>query len=391
MRRASAAVQHRLAAKTLLATSLLAGACAPEHQPSDGAADPSALPVLSISETPSLEIGLVSGDRHYLFDQIVSVRRMAGGDVLVADGRANRISVFDAEGKWLRSWGRQGDGPGEFQWLSRVYLTPASVLALDSRGDRATRFDLQGRIQGTMSSVDLSGDSVFAMDVWPFRRFLVSGALTPEERARVKSLLSELPSPGGARPWREVRITAGGDLLIREPDAAGGMIRWTTVEGGRPRAVLALPEAFDPQEVRLRDMEVLGRWLDPNGVNFARVYALKSSDETAELPEWLAVNVDDRREDMAADTVDLAAEVRGILRQLAVAEELHYADHFTYTSRLDSLSIEIPVGLELDILNADDRGWALVATHRNLDRLCLLGYGASAPPGWPAGVVACGS
>jgi DNA-binding beta-propeller fold protein YncE len=51
----------------------------------------------------------------------------ANGDIYVSDGYGNdRVVVFDKNGKFIRAWGKLGDGPGEFS-------QPHSI-ALDSRG-----------------------------------------------------------------------------------------------------------------------------------------------------------------------------------------------------------------------------------------------------------------
>lgn len=77
------------------------------------------------------------------------------GDIVVAEGHASgatanaRIVVFDGSGKFLRSFGKQGTGPGEFD--------QPHALAMDSRGrlyvgdrtnDRIQIMDLQGKVLG---------------------------------------------------------------------------------------------------------------------------------------------------------------------------------------------------------------------------------------------------
>jgi hypothetical protein len=98
-----------------LVTAILVG-CSP-----DGNDDIVAgLPVLSLDE-PLLEIGVIEGPEELVFAAIESVVRLPDGTVAVSDAGATRISLFDADGAFLRSWGRQGDGPGEFRSLSRIY------------------------------------------------------------------------------------------------------------------------------------------------------------------------------------------------------------------------------------------------------------------------------
>jgi DNA-binding beta-propeller fold protein YncE len=49
------------------------------------------------------------------------------GTLFVADGRANKVLRLDAHGKAIASWGRKGDGPGEFNM--------PHMLAVDSAGN----------------------------------------------------------------------------------------------------------------------------------------------------------------------------------------------------------------------------------------------------------------
>lgn len=66
----------------------------------------------------------------------VSVFRTSGGEVVVADGNQvgwNSILVYDSGGRWLRTLGRKGEGPCEFQqvWWAAPY-----------RGDSVAVFDM---------------------------------------------------------------------------------------------------------------------------------------------------------------------------------------------------------------------------------------------------------
>lgn len=71
----------------------------------------------------------------------------ANGDVYVSDGYGNdRIVVFDKSGKYLRSWGKLGNGPGEFsQPHSLVLDSRGRVYVADRNNDRIQIFDAQGK------------------------------------------------------------------------------------------------------------------------------------------------------------------------------------------------------------------------------------------------------
>jgi sugar lactone lactonase YvrE len=72
----------------------------------------------------------VAGDSATTFNQPCDVFVAPNGDIFVADGHGGnsnaRIVKFSKDGTFIKSWGKKGSGPGEFD-------TPHS-LAMDSRG-----------------------------------------------------------------------------------------------------------------------------------------------------------------------------------------------------------------------------------------------------------------
>jgi sugar lactone lactonase YvrE len=72
----------------------------------------------------------VAGDGPDTFNQPSDVIVAPNGDIFVADGHGGnsnaRIVKFNKDGKFIKTWGKKGSGPGEFD-------TPHS-LAFDSRG-----------------------------------------------------------------------------------------------------------------------------------------------------------------------------------------------------------------------------------------------------------------
>jgi peptidylamidoglycolate lyase len=69
------------------------------------------------------------------------------GDLYVSDGYGNnRVVVFDKNGKFLRAWGKLGQGPGEFsQPHSLVLDSKGRVYVADRNNSRIQVFDSKGR------------------------------------------------------------------------------------------------------------------------------------------------------------------------------------------------------------------------------------------------------
>ena len=119
---------------------------------------PGDLVYAELAEEPTLSIGQLSGPDELLFGRIASARRDAVGNVVVADGQAHQIRIFDVEGRHLQSLGRDGEGPGEFRTLSGAWpiryldetgVDSRQIIAADSELDRITRFSGEGTPMGT--------------------------------------------------------------------------------------------------------------------------------------------------------------------------------------------------------------------------------------------------
>jgi hypothetical protein len=67
------------------------------------------------------------------------------GDMYVSDYQDAVIKVFDAEGRFVRTIGRKGEGPGEFQAMTdTAFLPDGRLLVLDIRSRRTSLFDRNG-------------------------------------------------------------------------------------------------------------------------------------------------------------------------------------------------------------------------------------------------------
>jgi hypothetical protein len=105
-----------------------------------------------LSAAPVVDIGEEDGPPHYAFGNAHSPVRLSDGGIVVADMQTNMMHFYDATGRWLKSAGRSGEGPGEFEQLYRLRkiggdslmaLNPASLTSIFTpNGDYVRRFDL---------------------------------------------------------------------------------------------------------------------------------------------------------------------------------------------------------------------------------------------------------
>lgn len=69
----------------------------------------------------------------YLFGVLTAVTTDEQGNVYLLDAQLNAILVFSPDGEFVTSIGREGEGPGEFQQPSGLFLTPQGDLAVLQR------------------------------------------------------------------------------------------------------------------------------------------------------------------------------------------------------------------------------------------------------------------
>lgn len=132
----------------------------------------------TVGETPSVDIGVVDGDAAYQLDEVYSVARLADGRVLVADGGTKQLRLYSAQGRHLRSMGREGGGPGEFTYLGWAGPGPAdSLLAWDPQSKRLSVFAPDGRFVRTVTPTGLDRMFPQASGVLADGSLLVSGGV----------------------------------------------------------------------------------------------------------------------------------------------------------------------------------------------------------------------
>lgn len=107
----------------------------------------SASGVWRVSPAPVLRIGVVEGDPHDQFFRIAGAKRLTSGEIVVADGGSREIRWYDGAGRFLRSVGGPGEGPGEYRWLGGLVGLPGdSILAKDPQRHRVSVYDPSGRL-----------------------------------------------------------------------------------------------------------------------------------------------------------------------------------------------------------------------------------------------------
>lgn len=277
--RAAAACPSRRA--TLFGAVVLACGCAgdPDEAPAGARAasptvrDSAGIEIVSESIDPTrsfelveeLRIGSIDGPAHERFFRIGGMAETSDGDLLVLDSGNHEIRAFAGDGSFLRSWGREGEGPGEFRRPLSMVGVRDTVVVLDD--DRLHVFEPSGR---HLSTARLRGDGPFqpmflgtADDGW---RLMAAGPL-PEG------------APRGAN-WILMRLDPGrgttGDTIYASPAGRSHQVPGTSFTARPP---------FAP-----RDLVVIGGAGRIHVTEEARyeieVYAPDGRLERIVRPEW---------------------------------------------------------------------------------------------------------
>jgi hypothetical protein len=101
-------------------------------------------------DAESLRLGVVHGAPELEFGALVGAARLSDGTLVVADNQAAELRFFTADGEYVRTLGRGGDGPGEFRRIhSLARLVSDSLVVWDTALRRATVISPSGQLART--------------------------------------------------------------------------------------------------------------------------------------------------------------------------------------------------------------------------------------------------
>ena len=110
-------------------------------------ADPGAGAPPTIEAEAVLSVGVVTGDTLQEFDRVTSPFVLPDGRLVVPLRGSSDIRVFDQAGILVERLGGDGEGPGEFRYLSAAWPRGDTIEAFDSRLRRISRFLPDGTVE----------------------------------------------------------------------------------------------------------------------------------------------------------------------------------------------------------------------------------------------------
>jgi hypothetical protein len=109
-----------------------------------------------------ISIGVADGDENYMLGSIADIAVGPSGSIYVWDGTVPAIRMYDAAGKYLKTIGRRGSGPGEYQAGAAIAVAKTgNLLMWDPGNARINVYTATGDVVATWPT--LSGGSGSAM------------------------------------------------------------------------------------------------------------------------------------------------------------------------------------------------------------------------------------
>ena len=251
--------------------------------------------------TPLLTIGGDDVAAAYAFNRVSDIAAGADGTIYVLDAGDQAVKAYDAAGRFLRRFGRRGEGPGEF--TVAVGLRVDSVVTVfDATQSRYSVFSLAGEHRRTRRLPAPGGVALatrhplrggFAVGMTAARHSLGSPANDPfhtvlliaPDGSLADTLLvyhsgGTLWHPVNAMiPWGAAASDFGpagawavlGDSVVAVVDGYGGSVRWMAVSGGRARQLRAARLPTPSRPITRADLAAVERRLRAENRQMGRV------------------------------------------------------------------------------------------------------------------------
>ena len=115
-------------------------------------------PQWRLSPSPVVSIGVVDGAPEYQLLYVRGATRLSDGRIAILNGGSHSYFLYDRGGRFLRSVGRKGQGPGEFEvpmWMGRA--AGDSVVVWDQKLKRLSFFAPDGTLARVTSASNAAG------------------------------------------------------------------------------------------------------------------------------------------------------------------------------------------------------------------------------------------
>ena len=176
--------------------------------------------ILTLKE--DLRIGGAEAKGEYSFNRILTLAVDTQENIFVLDYKDSQIKVFDKTGRFLRTIGRKGQGPGELNGARSLSIdrTNGTLFVLELGGRRVSCFDAQGKF---IKSLPYKGDLPLTLALDSKGRIYIQEAVLSDKESSYifkkftpdlasSAILIKAPtlisSTGGTDPFRPISTFA---------------------------------------------------------------------------------------------------------------------------------------------------------------------------------------
>ena len=169
-----------------------------------------------IEEKPLVSIGQVDGPPDYQLHWAMRAVRLADGTIVINNAGTKQIRFYDSNGKHVRSVGRAGAGPGEYESIPFFRRYGAdSLIAWDGRLDRGTVIALNGTYGRNVPRPDFGGAWIMYLDTFGDGSLLGIGTGYSGGRLPQVEMVEEAVERVALRARQEQSIEVDSALLFR--------------------------------------------------------------------------------------------------------------------------------------------------------------------------------
>jgi hypothetical protein len=231
----------------------------------------------AVGATPRIDIG-VSGAAAELFNRIAVVRWQSG-NIVVANAAPPELRVFDANGRRVRTIGRKGAGPGEYEDINDFSVRRGdSLVVLDRRQRRLTFLAPDGAVASTIGFSPPFATPPYNVTINPLDdgTLLIGYALATTTRPSPQpvsvNLIVGRYATTGARLDSLGAFFMGENFLQAAPPNMGGFAFWDRAFGRRG-SIVSTGNAFiagDASSMEVRRYSRTGALTEVHRVDIPR-------------------------------------------------------------------------------------------------------------------------
>jgi hypothetical protein len=241
-----------------------------------------------VSEVPTLTIGSSLGADEYMLFRVQGAVRLSDKSIVVANGGTSEIRWFDSTGSFVRSAGRHGEGPGEFNRIVALLHGRADTIVVwDGELQRISVYSPSGTHARTVRRSSTESPWAAPIGMFSDGSLILDGRPNPSRTARLGRMgwdttgyyrtanIGEAETVIARRPYRSYyghhwARTVVPNLVVFSPTpaaaVAGDLLYYTKgerfeVEAYSPDGTLerVIRRSVEPERIRDGDFD---RWVE---------------------------------------------------------------------------------------------------------------------------------